>query len=245
MKNPATWRPSKYVLRNGKLSASSDTNELGIASRMAAAIVAEYYQNNIKTYAKGVLLDLGCGKSPLYEIYSKHILSSTSADWEGTLHKNNNIDVACDLTQKLPFDDETYDTVILSDVLEHLPNPENLFSEIYRILKIDGTLLLNTPFLYGIHEAPHDYYRYTQFALKRLANISKFKIIKIETTGGSPEVFTDLLAKHLQYIPLVGKISAIFIQRFLLVFRKTKIGKNISQKTAERFPFGYFMVIQK
>lgn len=245
MKNPAAWTPSKYILKNGKLIASNDTKELGVASRLAAAIIAENYQYNIEKYAKGALLDLGCGKSPLYEIYRKYASDSTCADWEKTTHKNNNIDIECDLTGKLPFSDETFDTIILSDVLEHIPNPENLLLEIHRILTINGVILLNTPFFYCIHEDPDDYYRYTKFSLQRFVEISKLKLIKIEATGGSPEIFADLLAKHFQYIPIIGPLSAIFIQKMVLGFRRIKIGKKISQKTAERFPFGYFVVAQK
>jgi len=51
-------------------------------------------------------------------------------------------------TKKLPFNENEFDTVILSDVLEHLPTPENIINEIYRVLAKNGKLLLNVPFLY-------------------------------------------------------------------------------------------------
>ncbi|HET7333269.1 class I SAM-dependent methyltransferase [Dyella sp.] len=61
----------------------------------------------------------------------------------------------------LPFVESIFDTVLLLEVLEHVSDPEDVLSEIRRVLKPGGKLLLSVPFLYPLHDAPIDYRRYT------------------------------------------------------------------------------------
>lgn len=68
----------------------------------------------------------------------------------------------------LPFADESIDTVLLFEVLEHLARPTAALAEIGRVLKPGGRLLASVPFLYPIHDAPHDFQRYTLHGLEQL-----------------------------------------------------------------------------
>lgn len=67
----------------------------------------------------------------------------------------------------LPFASESVDAVVILDVIEHLRNPREALKEISRVLKPGGRLILSMPFLYPIHDAPHDYQRYTAHGLVR------------------------------------------------------------------------------
>ena len=154
MKNREQWKPSKYVYRKGRLRASRDPKEVGVGSRLIADITARLYDEHIKDNAKGRLIDLGCGKVPLFEAYKDYVTDNVCVDWENTLHKNPYLDVECDLTKRLPFGDAEFDTVVLSDVLEHIPQPELVWHEIARIMRSGGRLLMNVPFYYWIHERP-------------------------------------------------------------------------------------------
>ncbi len=69
MKNKNLWSPSKYIFRNGRLIASRNSKEVSISSRLIADIVAQNYEMIIKNHVKGRLIDLGCGKVPLYQAY--------------------------------------------------------------------------------------------------------------------------------------------------------------------------------
>ena len=89
MKNKANWTPSKFVIKNKKLRASKNPSHVGISSRLITDIIAQFYDSRIKTYAKGELLDLGCGNVPLYESYKNYITNNTCVDWGNSLHKNN------------------------------------------------------------------------------------------------------------------------------------------------------------
>lgn len=245
MKNVSLWKPSKFEFKNNKLSASNDIKEVGVGSRLMASLIAEKYQSNLIHYAKGRLLDLGCGKVPLYEAYKNYVTENVCVDWENTRHKNNHLDFNCDLTQVLPFKDCSFDTIILSDVLEHIPNPDQLCSEISRILNSDGHLIMNVPFYYWVHESPNDYYRYTHFALKYLIENNNLTLIKNESIGGSLEVLSDIVIKHLAKLPLVGFYISNLLTMLILWLIKTSIGKRWTNSTNYLFPYGYFLVAKK
>jgi 2-polyprenyl-3-methyl-5-hydroxy-6-metoxy-1,4-benzoquinol methylase len=244
MKNKEKWTPSKFVLKDRQLTASQDTSEVSIGSRLAADITAKFYQSSIPKHAKGRLLDLGCGKVPLYEMYKDYVSDTVCVDWANSFHENQFVDIRCDLSENLPIPDGQFETIILSDVIEHLPNPEKIWKEMFRLLTPGGKLLLNVPFLYWIHEAPYDYYRYTEFALKRFAESSGFTLVLLEPMGGVPEVLADVLSKYfLGYSPV--KWMASCIQYLTRQAMKTKLVKRISKKTSKSFPIGYFLVAEK
>lgn len=245
MRNPDAWKPSKYRLAKNSLRASTNPKEVGTGSRLLVEIIAKFYDRAIPNYVTGRLIDLGCGKAPLFLKYRYFASSVTCVDWGNTLHKNENLDVECDLSKRLPFDNASFDTVILSDVLEHLPEPDSLWRELARILAPGGRLLMNVPYFYPLHEVPFDFYRYSRFALERFARESGFEIIELQPLGGSPEVFTDILAKHIQFIPIIGRLMARSIQALALAFVRTTLGRRLSTRSAEYYPFGYAMVAER
>lgn len=248
MQNEDKWSPGKYVIRNGRLRATTDSSKLKTASRLVTDLVAARYDRAIRTYARGDLIDLGCGNVPLYLAYRDRVSSITCVDWPATRHKVDHLDHELDLTQALPFPDGAFDTIILSDVLEHIPEPGRLWSEMHRILAPGGVAIVNTPFLYWVHEAPHDYYRYTEFALQRFARDASFKLVSLEPIGGLPEVLADLIAKKPRVIPIIGhlfrKPTSILVQKVTWAFVHG-LGKSLSRKTSKRFPLGYFMIVEK
>jgi len=245
MRNRDRWKASKYVYRKGKLIASRDSEEVSVASRLTADLVAELYEKNLRHHARGKLLDLGCGKVPLLIAYGQYVSDVICVDWENTLHKNDCLDFECDLTKTLPFEDGEFDTIILSDVLEHIPQPERLWTEMARILSRDGKIIMNVPFYYWLHEQPHDYYRYTEFALRRFVEISGLELIQLNATGGAPEIMTDIFSKNVLRLPCLGHFLARFAQCLTLCFIRTKIGKKISNETSNCFPLGYFLIAKK
>lgn len=245
MKNQNLWKPTKYIYRNCRLMGSRDSNEVGIGSRLITDMVAGLYSRFIPLYVKGKLLDLGCGSVPLFHVYRKYVNDIICVDWENTIHKNKFLDFECDITKKLIFKDGEFDTIILSDVLEHIPNPEFLWTEMARILSPNGIIIINVPFLYWIHEKPYDYFRFTEFALRHYVNTSNLKLLQLEAIGGFPELMADLFGKFFQYIPLVGKILSISIQTITKIFIQTNLGNRLSKKSKPTFPLGYFLIVQK
>ena len=244
MNNQENWIPSKYIQKKTRFIASRDTSQVSMGSRLIADLIAQKYQKYIPRHVRGRLLDLGCGKVPLYGMYQRYIESNICVDWDKSCHDNQYLDMSCDLSKAIPIEDSQFETIILSDVIEHIPNPEMLWNEMYRLLVPGGKILLNVPFLYWIHEAPHDYYRYTEFALRRFAESSGFTVVLLETLGGVPEVLSDISSKFfLRYS--YCKWITYCIQSGTSLAIKTKIGQRISKKTSKSFPLGYFLVAEK
>jgi len=241
MRQRDRWLPSKYVMRSGKLRPNRDRNELAVSSRLIARLIIGKYQSAFRQYAHGLLLDMGCGKVPFYESYRECVSDNVCIDWPGSIHSNAHVDVFCDLSRTLPFAACTFDTILSSDVIEHLPNPELAFSEMGRLLKPNGILLLNTPFLYMLHEIPNDYYRFTKYAIKRLLNTAGLELVRLEEVGGYGAVIADLVAKAMTALPLIGAPLASLTQ----TVGQLTAGSSQSTPALARFPIGYFLVARR
>jgi SAM-dependent methyltransferase len=245
MKQAETWKPSKYSFAGGRLTASRDPNEVLVSSRLLVDLIGEWYQSALPQHARGRLLDLGCGKVPFFAAYRDYVSEVVCVDWAGSFHKSPHLDVECDLTQDLPFGDREFDTILLSDVLEHVPRPEHLWTEMARLLAVNGKILVNSPFLYWLHETPHDYYRYTEFALRRFVSEVELTLIELTALGGAPEVLADILAKNAMGLPGVGRAVAAGSQRLAWWFTHTAPGRRVSRSTSKGFPFAYALVAQR
>ncbi|MEO3938070.1 class I SAM-dependent methyltransferase [Dermatophilaceae bacterium Soc4.6] len=231
------WQPTKYVERRGTLRAGA----VSPASRLMADLVAEFYATSLPENAHGDLLDLGCGQAPLYGTYRSRVSSVTTGDWKAGPH----VDHVTDLTAPLSFDDAAFDTVILSDVLEHLPNPALVLSEAHRLLRPGGTLLVNVPFLYGIHEAPYDFHRYTEFALRKMIDDAGLTLVEIEPLGGLLEVLSDLVGKGMTVVPGLGSLMAALVHRLTWMVHSSPVGAALRSRTAAFTPSGYALVARR
>lgn len=148
-------------------------------------------------YAKGDLLDVGCGEKPYAELFKPHVKKYVGLDFKKTAGKRlKRADIIGDALS-LPFADNTFDTVLSTEVLEHVTDPQRMLSEIFRVLKHNGNLILTTPLFWPLHEEPHDYYRYTPYGLKHLAIKAGLKIIKIDKTTGAFSSLGQILSYEL------------------------------------------------
>lgn len=134
-------------------------------------------------YIKGKVIDLGCGVAPYKQDVIDLGAEYTGVDWSNSKH-HVNPDVIADLTQPLPFENQSFDTALSFQVMEHLPTPQSFLNECFRILREDGTLFLTVPFQWRVHEAPYDFFRYTLYGLEYLINEAGFKECRIEEVGG-------------------------------------------------------------
>ena len=252
MRVPSEWHESKFLAhpRTGVLRGSRNASELSAGSRLIGDRVAAFYSSAIREYAHGHLLDLGCGRAPLLGYYSSFVEGATLVDWENSFHKNPILDLVADLNRPLQLDDETFNTVLLSDVLEHIPEPQNLLREISRVLNSNGgVLLLNVPFFYPIHEEPFDFHRYTRFSLERMCAAVGLTVLEISPIGGLPEILVDIASKSalnaFQRLPFLGKALAALLQSTGSWILNLPIGIKASARTAEQYPLGYALVAVK
>lgn len=241
MKNAALWRPTKFEFHRGRFRASRNAGEVGVGSRLMTDLVAAQYHRHLGLHAEGRLLDLGCGKAPLYEVYAPLVSEITCVDWMPGDH----VDLSCDLSEPLPFADAQFDTIILSDVLEHIPDPELLWREMARVLSPGGKVIMNVPFYYSIHAHPHDYYRYTNFALERFVANNGLELVQLHAFGGIVEILCDLQAKAFSKLRVVGPPLAMLLQWAAGWFAHTRLGARVTSASSRHFPLGYFMIAKR
>jgi SAM-dependent methyltransferase len=241
MKAEADWKPSKFAFDGERLSVGPDVSSGGW---LMTRLVAEAYERALPRYARGRLVDLGCGTVPLYAAYRPFVGTITCVDWGESRHGAAYRDFDCDLNEPLPFEGASFDTAILSDVLEHVREPAGLLAEVGRILAPGGRLLLNVPFLYWLHEQPYDYFRYTEHALRMLVERAGLLLIELEGLGGAPHVVADVAGKHVQLLPGVGAPLVRTFQR--AVFAATRVApvRRALAPSRQRFPLGYFLVAE-
>ena len=133
---------------------------------------------------KGELLDIGCGEKPYEALLRPYVTRYVGFDHPETQHARDAVDVWGTATD-LPFPDRSFDTVVAFQVLEHVEDPAAMTREAFRILRPGGVFIVTTPFMHGVHEAPRDFYRYTEYGLRHLLTTAGFDDIDIEATSGA------------------------------------------------------------
>lgn len=160
-----------------RMSEAGEDASLSAASRLrfdvARALIAEH--------ARGRVLDVGCGRMP----FRADILA-TGARYESldVEARVPGVDHLGDVQDLRAIADATYDAVTCFEVLEHVPHPDRAVSELARILAPGGTLLVTVPHLSRLHEQPHDYYRFTGYGLRVLAEQAGLDVVDVRAHGG-------------------------------------------------------------
>lgn len=241
MKNADRWQPSKVLRlpKSGRYVPNPAYVTLG--SRHIVRLLAAEYARVITSHARGRLLDCGCGDVPYYGMYRDLVSETLCIDWGEGVHGREHVDREVDLNQDLPLPSASFDTVLLADVLEHIRAPERLMSELARVLAPQGKLLMMVPFFYQVHEPPHDYYRYTRFALERMCHQAGLEVVELTPYGGYPDVLLDLLNKGLAKL---GPICHAFLATTTFTVRSPWV-ERWRRSTGERFPLGYCVVAAK
>lgn len=227
------------IVVNSKKSTSIITNQLQL----------DYLKDVASDYMKGKLLDLGCGEKPYKLIYDNLCESSIGIDVETCKHEQKYVDVFAS-ADNIPFADDTFHTVLCTNVLEHVSNMEKAFSEISRILKKGGYLIISIPFLYPVHESPYDFYRYTVYGIRHQLEQNGFEIEREIAWGGVGTlicVYVHLFLGKMIKIKWVQQLSC-FLQKVTYSFIKKCCYKRMLSgkgKIDKVITLGNFVVAQK
>ena len=182
------------------------------------------YRRTIQPYCKrldGRLLDVGCGWKP----YKSLIPSDMYVGIEYTV--NNAPDIVGN-AMTLSFRSGVFDSVLCTEVLEHVNEPKLVIQEINRALRQGGKLLLSVPMSWNLHYEPHDYYRFTKYGLIYLLENHGFQVLEVERVGGAfslagariTNAFYTFGHRQLRWLP--NKLRVALIQ--LLVCIPLSIG---------------------
>lgn len=138
---------------------------------------------------RGSVLDIGCGTQPYRRLLTSppsSIVRYVGMDLGAnpmTGYRRVTPDITWD-GRRMPVGDASFDRAVATEVLEHCPDPAVVLRETHRVLRPGGMLFFTVPFLWPLHDVPHDEFRYTPFALERMLRNTGFHRITLGALGG-------------------------------------------------------------
>lgn len=151
---------------------------------------------------RGTVLDVGCGHQPYRSVLTG---PGSGADGYIGLDLEPTIYAPPDLLwdgRALPLATDSLGSAVATEVLEHVPDPSLLLSEVHRALQPGASLFLTVPFLWPLHDVPYDEYRYTPFALERVLRTAGFVEVQVDALGGWDASLAQLLGLWVRRRPM-------------------------------------------
>jgi SAM-dependent methyltransferase len=144
---------------------------------------------------KGRMMDFGCGSKPYKSLINVDEYIGVDYEGQGHSHKNEQIDVFYD-GKTIPVESNSFDSVLATEVFEHVFNLEEMLVELHRAMKPGALMLVTCPFLIAEHEEPNDCNRYTSFGLKNLLQRNGFEIVFYEKLGTAVQAQMQLFMSY-------------------------------------------------
>jgi SAM-dependent methyltransferase len=144
------------------------------------------------------VLDAGAGEGQYAHHFARHRYCGADLGVGDAAWNYSRLDAIADLTA-LPFRTGAFDAAIHIVTIEHLREPGRALAEIARALKPGGALLVAAPHEWEVHQAPHDYFRYTRYGLAYLLETAGFEIFEIRPSGGYFRLLARRLLNGLQF----------------------------------------------
>ena len=209
-------------------------------------------RRDLLTFSTGRTLDVGAGRQSARDEFGgdRQYIALDFYETSTRLYKSPP-DVYGD-GQALPFTDGSLDTVLLLDVLEHIPDPNRCVREIARVLKPGGRILVKVPFLYPLHDVPFDFQRWTRYGLTTLARRHGLRVAHLEERGASCEsaaLLMNLAMANLVlgWIERRNPLLVLVLVLPLFVFIVNLLGWALSfaDRSRDFMPIAYTAVLEK
>jgi len=139
-------------------------------------------------YAKGKLVDIGCGFKPYKSIFDPYVNSYFGIDYKETADANYGSNTKADLyvdCTETGMPSESFDTLLSTQVMEHIYDTKKYIFECHRLLKKGGKGIFTIPQTWQCHGEPYDFYRFTKFSIENLFKEYGFKIIELKPLNGA------------------------------------------------------------
>lgn len=160
-------------------------------------------------YVRGTMLDIGCGEKPYASLFASRVDRHVGLDMHGAP------DVAASALD-LPIRDESCDTVLCTEVLEHVAEPLQALREIHRVLREGGHALISVPQWWPLHEEPADFYRFTRYGLEHLIMRAGLRVVEMLPRGNSSlcgaQRTCDHLCRHYKWPSDMGRAQRILLE---------------------------------
>ncbi|MCK4524843.1 MAG: class I SAM-dependent methyltransferase [Candidatus Andersenbacteria bacterium] len=213
--------------------------------RLVRKIAEKEITRAASLYAKGYLLDIGCGDKLKEKIFLPYVKKYVGLDHENSLHDLSKADILA-TAYNTTLLNESVNTILCTSVLEHLKEPSEAIKEANRILKKGGHAIYTMPLFWHLHEEPIDFYRYTKYGLRYLFEKNNFEIIELKPLSGFCVTFGQELVYYIWWFRKGGKVNPLwwiipivgmFIQ--IICYLLNKIDHS------ERFTWAYLVVVKK
>ena len=181
-------------------------------------------------------LDIGAGDALFHPFLKlENLVSIDFTNYSG-------INVICDFNLNIPFASETFNFILMTNLLEHLYD-DRIIAEAYRLLKKGSRLYVTVPFLLGVHQKPYDYHRYTYLYLEKKLSQEGFEI-EYFAPSGDFGTFQTLVEHYFRFKIDSGSLTAKVlwqIQKIINVLLK----KNVLVHFRNDFTGGYMIQAKK
>ncbi|MBN1764194.1 MAG: class I SAM-dependent methyltransferase [Sedimentisphaerales bacterium] len=165
-------------------------NPFYLARKGLARHIAE-----LAVHIQGRTLDIGCGTRPYEKLCRSSEYIGLELDTPDN-RKNTTADTFYD-GGRFPFDHESFDSIMINQVFEHVFNPEEFLGEVNRVLRREGHVLMTVPFVWDEHDGPCDFARYTSFGMKHLLEKHGFDILVMKKSTDDIGVVFQVLNGYL------------------------------------------------
>lgn len=242
MRNIEKWLPTRLVRdeRTGGFKVNPARTFGG--SLYLAELQRRAYLPVFAEHISGVLLDVGCGPAPYYEVYKPLITEVICLDHPGSVHGLEHLDHLVDLntTERLPFPDGHFDTVLATDMIIHMQMPSAFVHEVARVLKPGGKAIITSTFVNWMGEYPNEFSHQSGPGLRNLAERAGLEVIHLKTYGGHADVLMDTLNKFMN----AGLSNRLFMAFARFVIWTGWPARNRA-RTGDRYAIGNTMVVRK
>jgi len=121
------------------------------------------------------------------------------------------VDIVADATA-LPFAENSVDGIVCEMLIEHVPNPQKIIDEIFRVLRPGGKMCVSTPFMFPFHACPNDFYRWSSTGIHELCKVGKIKVIAARSGPTS-----GLVAQLVTWLAIVFSFGSTTLYNLLSV----------------------------
>jgi SAM-dependent methyltransferase len=190
--------------------------------------------------ASGRMIDIGCGLKPYRGLFAAHVDEHIGVEHESSPHGLACADIVAS-AYELPIEDASFDTVLCTEVLEHLEEPVEAVTEATRVLRPGGVAIYTVPLIWHLHEEPRDFFRFTRHGIRHVFERAGLDVEEIRPLGGFWTTFGQMLAYYiyrfrrgpLRWLGIID-FAALLIQAMAVLLDRLD--------RAEAWTFGYLVL---
>lgn len=202
-------------------------------------------------YASGRLIDVGCGTKPYESLFAPFVDSYFGVDYPQTMETNYGAQTKADFfadCSETGLRDCSFDTLLSTQVIEHIYDTRKFIKECYRILAPGGIGIFTIPFVWQCHSEPYDFYRFTRHSIQRLFSESGFEVFKIENLEGA---YATLIQTRIVY--LLGREHNNFFIKIICRLRSLLLVPYLNFKAlhldrvfySDKLCLNYLVIVKK